>query len=692
MKKIVLYILIALASIGCVQSFVGIIKMPKEKNYYASYSYENRLIDRAGYVRDWIVRYTDETIFKEEGVTPEDIKRYREADSRVTSDEEAVEGILSDRRAYFELIQEQLVRRNVNVEYLAMNKATGEIISNSPLLEEKGKDKQVLEQVIEDFRNSPTLIAGNGEEVTQSILEDGLWNRTYPNYYRGSGVPFKDNYEIYVRTREPLKPGDVFYEHAINYEKRMATKNTVYTVSAVSWLVGLIGLAAWIKISGKKDEQGRVHLNAFDHIPFEVQSVGAIVIGFLWFRLVVNGLDYLLDSGWIPCSADFRIGVILVDLIIVAGVSLALACLTSFIKHLKNHSMSRFILVWRFGKWFVHVVITEKTLPMLALVTLIGGVFSEWVLLYWLVRSWGIRLFIVSVFFIGFNVIVVMGLVKVVVDYVKLSKGIETIIQGNLKPQVRLGFSLPIMQKTAQHINHIGEGLEAAVEKSVKSERLKTELITNVSHDLKTPLTSIISYIDLLKEEQIDNETAIEYIGILDERSHRLKQLVEDLVEASKAATGNVKSEIVPTQLDQLVIQAVGEYTDRLEASSLEVVFGQMEGANVLVDPRHMWRIIENLLSNACKYAMPNTRVYIDVLDKEEVGRLIIKNISKEPLHIDPNELTERFVRGASDRSTEGSGLGLAIATSLAQIQKGVLKLEIDGDLFKAIVEVPKGN
>ena len=688
--KVLLYLLIALASIGGIHSFIGIAMLPTEKNYYSSYYYENELIRKAGYVRDWIVRYADEAILTEEGVTPEDIKRYRSADTSVTSDEEAIAGILNDRKDYFEQIQDELIRNNVNVEYLAINKATGKVISNSQVLMEKGKSKQTIEEVIEDFLSSPALIVGNGEDIKRTILEEQVWDGIYPNYYEGSGIPDKNNYLVYVRTLDTLKSGDVFYNIAMKYEQRVANKDTIYIVSILSCILGLIGLVGWMKVVGKKDEEGVIHLNTFDKIPLELQAVGLCFVGSLWFVFFIRWMDKLLDTGWLPCSGGFRVEELIADVIIIIGASLILIFLTSFVKHFKNHSMSRYIFVWRCGKWFMREVITEKTLPVVAVVAIIGWILVEWFLLYCLFNGWGIFVLFIGMLFLGFNALVIVGLVKLVLDYVKLSRGIEAITQGNLKPQVKLQFSLPVMGKTADQINHIGEGLELAVEKSVKSERLKTELITNVSHDLKTPLTSIISYIDLLKEEKIDNETATEYIGILDERSNRLKQLVEDLVEASKAATGNIKSELVSTKLDQLVIQAVGEYTDRLEASSLEVVFGQMEEVNVLADGRHMWRIIENLLSNACKYAMPGTRVYIDVLGGAGVGKLVIKNISKEPLAIDPSELTERFVRGESDRSSEGSGLGLAIATSLAQVQNGTLKLEIDGDLFKAIVEMPR--
>ena len=312
------------------------------------------------------------------------------------------------------------------------------------------------------------------------------------------------------------------------------------------------------------------------------------------------------------------------------------------------------------------------------------------VAIYVFTRTYGLLFsFLVLILIIWMNILVATAFIKLIMDYCKIAKGINQVASGDLQAKLELKYTLPAMKETANALNHIGDGLESAVTDALRSERFKTELITNVSHDLKTPLTSIISYIDLLKEEPIDNSTVREYIGILDERSNRLKQLVEDLVEASKAATGNVKAELMPTRIDQLVIQSVGEYTDRLGERHLNIVFNKVEEVMVPIDGRHMCRVIENLLSNVCKYAMPYTRVYIDVYNLQNKACVVIKNISKEQLAIEAEELLERFVRGESSRTTEGSGLGLAIARSLVEVQGGKLGLEVDGDLFKVVIEFP---
>jgi signal transduction histidine kinase len=242
----------------------------------------------------------------------------------------------------------------------------------------------------------------------------------------------------------------------------------------------------------------------------------------------------------------------------------------------------------------------------------------------------------------------------------------------------------------AGDIENIQSGMRKAVSEAVKGERMKTELITNVSHDLKTPLTSIVSYIDLLKSEELDNEKAEEYVEILEEKAARLKQLVEDLVEASKASSGNLQVNAEKVDLHELVMQACGEYEEKVAEAGLDIRINA-EAGNIFVkaDGRHMWRIVENLLTNTIKYSMSQSRVYVNLATGSEYGSLTIKNVSASPLDMPPEQLTERFVRGDASRTTEGSGLGLSIAQSLTTLQGGRFKIDIDGDLFKVNVELP---
>ena len=247
------------------------------------------------------------------------------------------------------------------------------------------------------------------------------------------------------------------------------------------------------------------------------------------------------------------------------------------------------------------------------------------------------------------------------------------------------------MKELATYVNDVSNGFSNAVQESLKSERLRTELITNVSHDIKTPLTSIINYVDLIKQENIEDEKVNEYIKVLDQKSQRLKKLIDDLVEASKASSGNVKLNIEEINLDELLKQVIGEFEDRFDEKKLTVDLNlPRENVKILADNRYMYRIIENLFSNISKYSMENTRVYIDLINTGYMIKLEIKNVSKEKLNISADELMQRFVRGDKSRYTEGSGLGLSIAESLAGLQNIKFKIEIDGDLFKAILQWDK--
>ena len=242
----------------------------------------------------------------------------------------------------------------------------------------------------------------------------------------------------------------------------------------------------------------------------------------------------------------------------------------------------------------------------------------------------------------------------------------------------------------AETLNNLGDGLETALQEQVKSERLKADLITNVSHDIKTPLTSIINYVDLLKREQIPNEKVQRYLEILDQKSQRLKNLTEDLVEASKASSGNLKLDIQDIDLVELVQQTNGEFEEKFQLRHLELVSSLPDRSIfIAADGRRLWRVLENLYNNAFKYAMENSRVYVDLVQEGDRVAFIIKNVSASPLNISPDELTERFVRGDVARTTEGSGLGLSIAKDLTRLQNGVLEITIDGDLFKVQVSFP---
>lgn len=272
----------------------------------------------------------------------------------------------------------------------------------------------------------------------------------------------------------------------------------------------------------------------------------------------------------------------------------------------------------------------------------------------------------------------------------KLQKAGKALAEGNLSYHVDTSKMILGYREHGNNLNSIGEGMAKAVAERMKSEHLKTELISNVSHDLKTPLTSIINYSDLLGRSETDPEKVKEYAEVLHRQSVRLKKLLDDLLEVSKASTGNLSTDLSPCNVRVLITQTLGEYEQRFTEKKLELIVGEPEqDVHIMADQRHMFRIFDNLLGNIYKYAQPGSRVYLNVEIADKTVRIIFRNMSEYPLDINGGELMERFVRGDKSRHKEGNGLGLSIATSLAQLQGGSLQIITDGDLFKALLEFP---
>ncbi len=294
-----------------------------------------------------------------------------------------------------------------------------------------------------------------------------------------------------------------------------------------------------------------------------------------------------------------------------------------------------------------------------------------------------------SAFYLLLSLVLIVFACSAARQLSQLKQAGKALAEGNFEQNVDTSTLHGELREHGENLNSLGQGLSIAVDQRMRSERMKTELITNVSHDIKTPLTSIINYVDLLQKDPTPEEQA-EYLAVLDRQAKRLKKLTEDLVEASKASTGNLSCTLAPTNLREILDQALGEYEDRLAASQLEPVLTMPEeNLTVLADGRLLWRVLDNLLNNACKYAQSGTRLYLNVVDQGEHALISVKNISRQPLNLSPEELMERFVRGDSSRNTEGSGLGLNIAKSLVELQNGTFELAIDGDLFKANMTLP---
>ena len=387
----------------------------------------------------------------------------------------------------------------------------------------------------------------------------------------------------------------------------------------------------------------------------------------------------------------FKLGVMGAGALFAAGAGCAALLLRTFTVRIKARCLGKTTLLCRVVTWMVRTIHDFiRFLPFTWKMVLGFGAYV--IFTFWLImvgRYDGA--FMLMYFFLQLALLLFLSWWAY--GYYRLRQGTKTIVGGDLEYQIdtrRMPYDLRLQ---AEDLNNISAGLSAAVDEKMKSERFKAELITNVSHDLKTPLTSIINYVDLLKTTEQTDPKAQEYIEVLDRKSQRLKKLTEDLVEASKASTGVLSVTREKIGMGQLIDQALGEWEEKLNDRKLTLVTTLPEGETwVYADGRHLWRVIDNLLSNCSKYAMEGTRVYLDLERGKGQVTLSVKNISREPLNVPAERLLERFVRGEESRSTEGSGLGLSIARSLTELQGGTFELAVDGDLFKAIVTLPQAN
>ena len=359
---------------------------------------------------------------------------------------------------------------------------------------------------------------------------------------------------------------------------------------------------------------------------------------------------------------------VVVVLLVLSGVTLGVSVLYWIFKgiSLVFHAFGKIILMWKLG-----------------LVLLVG---------FWLIVTLGLSggggaaLLIILYVFVFCPVVLYIGW-----EYRKINHVCDELAKGNIDAKVDSRHMVWDMKNQAENINAISESINLAVEQKMKSERMKAELITNVSHDIKTPLTSIINYVDLLSREDIESETAKEYIEVLDRQSNKLKKLIVDLIEASKASTGNL--EIHPEEIDvrMALLQVTGEYEEKLKEAGVELFLNEPEeSVMVSADGRYLFRIFDNLMTNIMKYSLNNTRAYIDLKTEAESVLIVFKNISREQLNVSGEEFTERFYRGDASRNTEGNGLGLAIVKSLVELMQGTVSVVVDGDLFKVEIRFPR--
>lgn len=490
--------------------------------------------------------------------------------------------------------------------------------------------------------------------------------------------------EIYTSLIDNLPYKDDYALTKFTYDLSMKA-NTLAPILIPLCIAVLLALGLIILNGiGKKGKGPGIHLNGFDKIPLEL----AFVIGFL-----VVGIG---ASCFITINSELRAvifsGVVIGTIIIyLAGMLL----LETVVKRMKTHTLWKTTLLYMIGHGIKTIFNNRKFSTKLILAyggfCLIGGIATTAMI------DARLSYYDNGTAFFWFLVLMALGIGTFIYLFTRMKqfqniqKALQAIYEGNTNIELDSDELTGVLKQMAIHIEDIAGGLSNAIQQSLKNERQKTELITNVSHDIKTPLTSIINYVDLLKKEEMPNEKAKEYLEILDSKSQRLKRLTEDLVEASKASSGNIKLKMEKINVNEIIKQVSGEFEDKFKARNLEEIMTLPE-ENIFIsaDGRYLYRVLENLYSNASKYAMESSRIYLDVVPKQTSIVIQMKNVSKEKLNITTEELMQRFVRGDSSRNTEGSGLGLSIASSLTELQGGKFHIYLDGDLFKVTLGFEK--
>lgn len=607
---------------------------------------------------------------------------------------------------------EHLEEGNTNFTYIYANNDTKKVVTNKTsyenyaeleknvqnLISEKDVKYMVIYPKLKDFNSNMNVSKSDKWEKLRSYSSEKKWNSVF-------AVAVDTTYTIQ----------DQFYQNKVAYD------NNIPYFKGTTWLLVLsiilfLGATIWLTLeAGRTAEDEELHLNGFDHWKTEIAAVLIVLIWIVgsyigihfWngniYTMINDIPTYLKDGGTyfeyyyargMDVSSAYMSASLYLPSLSIAELAeiyfygvFTLGCFfmgyVSLIKRIKGRNLWKNSLL-RVIVRFIYKIYdnrkkTTKTVLLLCGFFLVQGIAV-------LFRN-GVTMLLVLLADVGVFYVVLNGLLL----KEKLKKGIEEIALGNMEYQIPLQGLRGENLKLAEMINGIANGFHMAVEEAMKNERLKTDLITNVSHDIKTPLTSIINYVAILKQSDIADPKIQGYLDILEAKAQRLKTLTEDVVEASKVSSGNISLEYMDVDLVEMIQQTEGEMAEKFEARNLKMIVNlPAEPAVVHVDGRRMWRVLENIFGNAAKYAMPGTRVYADLKLEEDTVDLSLKNVSEHQLNISADELTERFIRGDLSRSSEGSGLGLSIAKSLTTMQGGTFNLYLDGDLFRVNIRFPR--
>ena len=572
---------------------------------------------------------------------------------------------------------------STNLTYLFADKETQTIYTNKKAYSSYAQLEQNLEKIFKE--KAYAVVYPELSECVTNIPGADLqvWNHTIDQSFDTKDFVFA----VSVDTK--FSVADSMADEAENYEKYSKLMFPMLAgaiFGSVLWLIGMV----WLTVTaGRRPEDEEIHLNGFDRWYTEIAA--GTVIG-IWLAGTIISGTLIANSS---LGYSHAVVTVIVTCLICGTYTMAWFLLgyLSLIRRIKAGTLWKNSLIRKVLKWIGKCsgkladfarAFSRNTAEKIK-VLLVGGAFLF------------LQFLIIGCGFTGAGVFLIILLIvdaAAVIFIIRKADGLDLIMDGlkkisdgELQYKIKTDTLTGKQKVMAEYINNIGSGLDAAVENSLKKERMQTELITNVSHDLKTPLTSIINYVDLMKRENPTDPKIQEYLRILDEKSQRLKVLTEDVVEASKASTGNIKLEMNDIDFVEMVQQVIGEFEEKFQEKNLTMMVHFTDEPSIIyADGQRMWRVLENVFGNVVKYAMEGTRVYAEISNRNKKVTFSLKNISAQPLNISADELTERFIRGDVARNTEGSGLGLSIAKSLTELQGGEFKLYLDGDLFKVMI------
>ena len=573
---------------------------------------------------------------------------------------------------------------STNLTYLFADKETQTIYTNKKAYSSYAQLEQNLEKIFKE--KAYAVVYPELSECVTNIPDADLqvWNHTIDQSFDTKDFVFA----VSVDTK--FSVADSMADEAENYEtysKLMFPMLAGAIFGSVLWLIGMV----WLTVTaGRKPKDEEIHLNGFDRWYTEI-AAGAVIGIWLAGTIILGTLIANSSLGY-----SYAVVTVIVTCLICGTYTMAwfLIGYLSLVRRIKAGTLWKNSLIRKVLKWIGKCsgkladfarAFSRNTAEKIK-VLLVGGafLFLQFLIIGCVFSGAGVFLLALM----AVDVAVMIFAIRKADGLDLIMDGLKKISDGELQYKIKTDTLTGKQKVMAEYINNIGSGLDAAVENSLKKERMQTELITNVSHDLKTPLTSIINYVDLMKRENPTDPKIQEYLRILDEKSQRLKVLTEDVVEASKASTGNIKLEMNDIDFVEMVQQVIGEFEEKFQEKNLTMMVHFTDEPSIIyADGQRMWRVLENVFGNVVKYAMEGTRVYAEISNRNKKVTFSLKNISAQSLNISADELTERFIRGDVARNTEGSGLGLSIAKSLTELQGGEFKLYLDGDLFKVTIE-----